>query len=77
MQWEGVCLKCHRLAGEPFIGPNLGGNTLLRQADALAAIVRNGQGAMPPVGTEWSERQMKALTDYTRTLVPEEGGGGS
>jgi hypothetical protein len=27
-------------------------------------VVRNGRGAMPPVGKNWEERQMKALTDY-------------
>jgi len=75
--WKGVCLKCHRLQGETYIGPNLGANTLLRQPKALEDIVEKGQGAMPPVGQGWSEREMKALTDYTRTLVSEGGGDGS
>jgi len=79
-EWEGVCSKCHRLAdqGEPYIGPNLAA-TQLRNAESIEAIVRNGQGSMPPVGGGWSDRQMDALTTYlSEELAPRaEGGGGT
>ena len=26
--------------------------------------MREGRGAMPPIGTDWDDRQMDALTDY-------------
>ena len=62
--FEGVCAKCHGLAGEGDIGVPLKGNAILRDAAAVEQVVRHGQGKMPPVGTDWSDRQMKALTDY-------------
>lgn len=65
--WTGVCQKCHRLAQE-FVGPPLGGNTILRDRQALAQVVRNGRGAMPAVGQGWTERELRALFDYTRRL---------
>ncbi|MDP8910847.1 MAG: cytochrome c, partial [Actinomycetota bacterium] len=72
-----VCQKCHRIAGEPFLGPNLGGNPLLADRQALGKIVRNGQGAMPAVGQEWSEKQMDALYRYvSRNIAKKDGGGG-
>jgi cytochrome c5 len=27
-------------------------------------VVRNGRGLMPPVGKNWTDRQMDALIDY-------------
>ena len=62
--FTGVCAKCHGLAGEGGIGPPLRGNPLLADADALEQVVRNGRGEMPPVGKDWEDRQMQALTDY-------------
>jgi mono/diheme cytochrome c family protein len=32
--------------------------------------VSNGRGRMPPIGEEWEDRQMKALTDYLRERFP-------
>ena len=60
----GACGKCHGLAGEGDIGPRLAGNGLLADAAAVEEVVRNGRGEMPPVGKDWEERQLKALTDY-------------
>jgi len=60
----GACSKCHGQAGEGDVGPRLAGNQLLEDAEAVEQVVRNGRGAMPPVGRNWNERQMKALTDY-------------
>ena len=62
--FRGACGKCHGLAGEGDIGPKLAGNGLLADAAAVEEVVRNGRGEMPPVGKDWEERQMKALTDY-------------
>jgi hypothetical protein len=31
--------------------------------------VRNGRGLMPPVGDSWTDAQMKALLDYTKSHV--------
>jgi cytochrome c oxidase subunit 2 len=60
----GACAKCHGLAGEGDIGPRLQGNSLLADDAAIEEVVRNGRGAMPPVGKDWTDRQMDALTEY-------------
>ena len=62
--YAGACAKCHGLAGEGDIGPRLAGNSLLQDANALETVVRNGRGEMPPVGKDWEDRQMTALTEY-------------
>jgi cytochrome c oxidase subunit 2 len=62
--YRGVCAKCHGLAGEGDIGPRIAGNQLLNDPAALEQLIRNGLNLMPPVGKDWDERQMKALTDY-------------
>ncbi len=61
--YRAACAKCHGLAGEGDIGRQLAGNQLLGDAAAVERIVRNGRRTMPPIGTDWSDRQMKALTD--------------
>jgi cytochrome c oxidase subunit 2 len=62
--WAGACAKCHGLEGEGLIGPRLAGSALVEDAEAIEAVVRNGRGTMPPVGRDWSDTQMRALTDY-------------
>lgn len=68
--YKGACTKCHGLAGEGDIGRRLAGNQLLADPAAVEQIVRNGRSAtpggkaMPPIGKDWDDRQMKALTDY-------------
>jgi len=62
--FTGACAKCHGLAGEGDIGPALAGSALLDDASAIERVVREGRGAMPPIGTDWQDRQMDALTDY-------------
>jgi cytochrome c oxidase subunit II len=62
--FAGACAKCHGAEGEGDIGPQLQGNGLLNDADAVEEVVRNGRGEMPPVGKDWTERQMDALTGY-------------
>jgi cytochrome c oxidase subunit II len=67
-EFTGVCMACHRL-DHAYIGPALGTNPLLRSAPALTVILRNGVGQMPPVGKNWSERQIRALVAYTKTIT--------
>ena len=62
--FTGACAKCHGLAGEGDIGPALAGNALVTDANAVEQVVRNGRGAMPPIGTDWEDRQMDALTKF-------------
>jgi cytochrome c oxidase subunit II len=62
--FKGACTKCHGLAGEGNIGPRIAGSQLLDDPVALEQLIRNGRNAMPAVGKDWEERQMKALTDY-------------
>ncbi len=64
--YAGACAKCHGLAGEGDIGPTLAGNGLLGNPEALALVVRNGRGEMPPVGKDWEDRQMDALTTFLK-----------
>jgi cytochrome c oxidase subunit 2 len=67
--YEGVCAKCHGLQGEGDIGPQLAGNGLLNDADGIAALLRRGKNTMPPVGKDWDDEQMKALTDYLKAEI--------
>ena len=60
----GACAKCHGLAGEGDIGPALAGNAVVQDAERVETVVRNGGDQMPPVGRDWGERQMSALTDF-------------
>jgi len=67
-EWEGVCLKCHRL-DHTYIGPPLGGNPLLAQPLQITTLLRNGQGNMPAVGHNWTRAQIDALTSYTKMFA--------
>jgi cytochrome c oxidase subunit 2 len=62
--FTGVCAKCHGLAGVGDVGPRLQGNSLLEDDAAIEQVVREGRGLMPPVGKDWTDRQMDALIDY-------------
>ena len=70
--FEDVCSKCHFAA--PEYAPNIAGNPLLGDADAITQIVTQGRGRMPAVGRGWSERELDALTEYLATLAPQEEG---
>lgn len=69
-EWQGVCAKCHGLGGEGGIAPLIVGSPVLTDPDSLEEIVRNGRGAMPAVGSGWSEEQMDALIAYLRESPP-------
>ena len=75
-EWEGVCAKCHGPETVGEVGPPLEGNPILNSPEQVATIVRNGRGAMPPVGIGWSDAQMRALTRYLRRQVFGGGRGG-
>jgi cytochrome c oxidase subunit II len=67
--FTGVCAKCHGLAGEGDIGPRLQGNQLLGNDAAIENVIRNGIRTMPPVGKDWDERQLRAVTAYLKDEV--------
>jgi cytochrome c oxidase subunit 2 len=70
--YAGACAKCHGLSGEGGIGRKLAGNQIAGDAAAVEQIVRNGRAGrggktgMPPVGKDWTDRQMNALTEYLK-----------
>jgi cytochrome c oxidase subunit II len=66
-EYQHVCATCHRL-DTTYVGPALGGNTLLTDVHGLEGLLRSGIGAMPAVGANWSTDQIVALVTYTRTL---------
>jgi cytochrome c oxidase subunit 2 len=70
--FAGACAKCHGPEGQGDIGPRLAGNPVVEDADTVEEIVRNGRNEMPPVGRDWSDEHMEALTEY---LAEELGGG--
>lgn len=74
-EWQGVCLKCHRLGSE-YIGPDLRGNSLLSNRESLELLLRNGQGQMPPVGASWTDSQIDALVLYTKRFAKGDDNGG-
>lgn len=69
-EWEGVCAKCHGLAGEGGIGPRIAGSPTLTDIEGLGTLVHNGRGAMPAVGSDWSDEQVQALVDYLKESPP-------
>jgi cytochrome c oxidase subunit 2 len=72
--FEGVCAKCHGLAGEGGVGPRIAGSPTLASPQALETLVRNGRtgpnGVMPAVGSEWSDQQITALANYLKENPP-------
>ena len=46
-EFTGVCEKCHRL-DQVYVGPALGGNSLLANRKGIESLLRNGEGQMPP-----------------------------
>jgi cytochrome c oxidase subunit 2 len=74
--FTGVCAKCHGLAGQGDVGPNIASNPLLGNAAGLATIIRNGTGRMPAVGQDWSPNQLHATIAYLRQHFHQGGSGG-
>jgi len=71
--WEGVCAKCHGLAGEGDIGPTIAGNPALVDAKGLAPLLAEGRdnpqisGFMPPISPGWPGSQLEALIEYVKS----------
>jgi cytochrome c oxidase subunit 2 len=63
-EFNGVCAKCHGDQGQGGIGPNIATSAIIQDRDSLDTVVRNGRNLMPPVGQDWSDRQMDALFSY-------------
>jgi cytochrome c oxidase subunit II len=60
--FQQVCSKCHFAA--PEYAPNIAGNPILADADALRVLIENGRRRMPPVGRGWTEREIQALLEF-------------
>jgi cytochrome c oxidase subunit II len=71
--WEGACAKCHGSTGEGGIGPRIAGSIVLADAGAVEDLVRNGRRTMPAVGSEWTDEQILALTNYLQENPPSGG----
>jgi cytochrome c oxidase subunit II len=69
MTFEGVCATCHGFQGQGLYGPDLRGNPIFKQPNAIETLLRNGGIKMPAVGRGWSERQMNALISYTKRFT--------
>jgi cytochrome c oxidase subunit II len=66
-EYQHVCATCHRL-DTTYVGPALGGDSLLTDVHGLEGLLRQGIGNMPAVGVNWSNAQITALVTYTKTL---------
>jgi cytochrome c oxidase subunit II len=75
-EWDHVCSVCHML-DKTYVGPSLGSNPIVTRAEDLTSILRNGVGAMPAVGSDWSDDQIAALVKYTKTIVKPQSASGS
>jgi cytochrome c oxidase subunit 2 len=74
--FTGVCAKCHGLAGQGDIGPNIASNPLLGNATGLATIIREGTGKMPAVGNDWSQAELDDAIAYLKQRFHPGGSGG-
>ena len=67
-EWTGVCAKCHGLAGQGLVGGQIASSATLQDKASLTRVVRNGfsrgDATMPPVGRDWSQPQIDALSAY-------------
>ncbi len=73
----GVCAKCHGLAAQGGVGPNISQNPLLGDRNGISDIIRHGTGQMPAVGNDWSQEQLDATVAYLhqRFVTGASGGG--
>jgi cytochrome c oxidase subunit II len=73
----GVCAKCHGLAAQGDVGPNIAQSPLLGDKNGISNIIRHGTGKMPAVGNDWSQEQLDATIAYLqqRFKVGASGGG--
>ena len=71
--WDGTCAKCHGLEGEGGYGPRVAGTALIKNEKSIEALLRRGGILMPPVGRDWTDDEMNALTDYLKEHVGNQG----
>jgi mono/diheme cytochrome c family protein len=70
--WDRVCAKCHGIAGEGDIGPQVAQSPTLVDEAELTELLENGldtpdvEASMPPVGRGWPAFQVQALIAYIR-----------
>ncbi len=74
--FTGVCAKCHGLAGQGDIGPNIASSALLNDRQALANVIRNGGIKMPAVGHDWPQSQLDATIAYLNQRFHQGGSSG-
>jgi cytochrome c oxidase subunit 2 len=74
--FEGVCAKCHGLAGQGGVGPNIAQSALLRDRAGLSRLIRHGGIKMPAVGRDWPQQQLDATIAYLRQRFVQRSGGG-
>jgi len=72
----GVCAKCHGLAAQGDVGPNIAQNPLLGDKNGISKIIRHGTGKMPAVGSDWSQEQLDATIAYLRQRFAQGASGG-
>jgi len=64
--WNATCAKCHGASGEGDYGPKIAGTALVSDPQAVEQVIRNGFGTMPPVGRDWTDDEMTAITTYLK-----------
>jgi len=66
--YEAYCAACHQANGQgmPPVMPALAGNPNLQDAQMILNVVKNGRGAMPAVGANFSEEELVAVATYIR-----------
>jgi cytochrome c oxidase subunit 2 len=74
--FTGVCAKCHGLAGQGDIGPNIASSALLKDRQALAKVIRNGGVKMPAVGRDWPQSELADTIAYLQQRFHQGGSGG-
>lgn len=68
-EFQGVCAKCHGMAGQGGYGPDISNNPLLTQKAGLVSILQHGFILMPAVGNTWTQAQLDALVGYVKTHI--------
>jgi cytochrome c oxidase subunit II len=72
----GVCAKCHGLAAQGGVGPNISQNPLLGDKNGISNVIRHGTGKMPAVGNDWTQEQLDATIAYLQQRFKQGASGG-
>jgi glucose/arabinose dehydrogenase/cytochrome c5 len=65
--YDRACAGCHGSQGAGGAAPRIAGRT---DASVVAAVVRSGQGQMPPLGAVLSTADIEAVSRYLAQLTP-------